>query len=349
VAYLDAQQRRVAVVKFIRPFLVVAGVAVLLVAVLNWEANKGRTATEGVTRVVQSTGKAENGGGKNRGTRVSVHRISEAAGSSLRSQGVTIALIAVGGALLLAAALWDRLSEFRFGGMTIKLLDPDLFRRLRSRVSDPDKVLQALELLSEKVQQAPREGGWRGLTDEAIESVIGEVTFTPEESIEVQDGAAVFVDGGGSPKEPALRVTTENQYLPDGQFHEKFVRAMNRAVEQRHAQCLYVLDREMLEVLAVLVFELPPGDAPILLDALGTRTDRKDLKARCLGAALIGTRYLHHAAAMLGRRSGLFFATNDPGHVELANLTELGFKLAGQEETEGLPAGEYWVQSPMLN
>jgi hypothetical protein len=325
-----------------RALLLVLGLVAIGLAAVSWEVDTGRIATETVSRTAPSSSEAQQP--------TEMTRSKEAASSSLRSESVTVALIALGGALVLGAAFWDRLSEFGFAGMTVKLLDPKLVQELRERAEDPDKALEAWELFLARLREAEKRGERvsGAMTEEAITDALSEVSFNPEDSIEVSDDREpqLVVDGGETARGPALRVTTEEQYLPADQFSERFLVTMERSLEEHHAQRLYILDVQLLEVLAVLVFELPAGDASIVLHALGSRVDRTDLEARCLGAALIGTRYLHHAAAMLGRPAGLFIDTENPDHNELSQLMELRFKLATPEEIGELPPSEYWVQYP---
>jgi hypothetical protein len=325
-----------------RALLLLLGLATIGLAAVSWELNTGRTTTETVSHAARSSAPGQQA--------LQVTKSTQAASSSLRSESVTVALIALGGAFILGAAFWDRLSEFGFAGMTVKLLDPKILKELRERAEDPDKALEAWELFLTKLQEAEKRGERVSgtMTEEAIDLALSEVSFNPEDSIEVSDDGEpqLVVDGGETARGPALRVTTEEQYLPAGQFSERFLATMDRSLQEHHAQRLYILDVQLLEVLAVLVFELPAGHAPVVLHALGSRVDREDLDARCLGAALIGTRYLHHAAAMLGRPSGVFIDTQHPDQTELAQLWELRFRIAAPEEIGELPPSEYWVQYP---
>lgn len=332
-----------------RILLAVVGLIVVASAIVSWESDRGRTTTEGVTRVTRPLGKGDGP----HGNRVSTHKTVEAAGNSLRSQAVMVALLTLGGALLLSAAFWDRLSELEFAGINIKLLDRT-FRQLRERSDDdPLKVVDALELVLKELGEAERRGESLDskLTAAAVDDAVEAVSFDLEDAIEVRDEPhpEVVVNGEGSPaRRPAYRVTTNFQYLPGGLFEDHFVKAMEKAVDEQGAQRLYVLDIEIQEVLAVAVFGLPPGNAPILLYAIGRRIAKSDsdLQARCLTAALLATEYLHHAAAMLGRPPGLFVAPEKPEGVELGRLRELHFRPAAPGEAANLPAADYWVKYP---
>jgi hypothetical protein len=56
--------------------------------------------------------------------------------------------------------------------------------------------------------------------------------------------------------------------------------------------------------------------------------------------------YLHRVAALLGRKPGLFIETQKPDPVEVAALSELGFKVGAPDLATGLEPSEYWVQYP---
>lgn len=321
-----------------RKLFFVLGILVLVGAGITWEGQTGRTSTEEVVRTPRGSGSTQS---------VQVLRSKEDPSSNLRSEAVTVALIALGGALLLAAAFWDRLEEVGFAGVTLKLLDRDLVREVRERADDSDKALEAWELLLEKLREAER-GHVRlssTLTQEAADEALAEVNFNPERSISVGADGRVEIDGDEI-GHPALRITTEDQYLPDGVFTERLMSVRDSSEEEENVQCLYALDVDMQEVLAAIIFELPAGEAPIVLRALGRRVDRPELQARCLGAALIGTMYLHRVTTLLGRKSGLFIETRQPDAVEVAALTELGFKVVAPDFETGLEPSEYWVQYP---
>lgn len=324
-----------------RYLLFAACLATTLLALLSWVGNRGLTTHETVTRENRSI-QRPGGGSPEEGS--TVHRVVVEPTSSLRSEALTITLATVAATLLLAVAFWDRLSEFRIGNMWFKLLDAKRVRQIRERTDDPDKALEAWELYLDMLGEAADEGKPvnKELADAAAEAAVREVQLELAEEVKVVPGEPPRIRIEGEPsEEQALWATSEPQYLPRGQFPPSLIEEVQgESANGRH--CIYLLDE--LEVLAAVSYEAPPS-APLLVHAVATRNDRRDLQATALAAAMLATRYLHVVSQALDRPPGLAIAT-DRGRTEPVTLQELGFRKAHAEETPGLPPGDYWIQSP---
>lgn len=152
----------------------------------------------------------------------------------------------------------------------------------------------------------------------------------------------------GRARDWRFRVTTSHQMLPNAHF-DRAVRAKVNQASRERGRRIYAIERDSLEVMAVLSYHLDEDiHRPLLITALGTRCDADDspeLFAMSLALVWLLKQYAHVIAEKAGRGAHVDMDASTKPEV-LATLEQLGFRNAPRVK-EFTPSGKHMRQDPV--
>jgi hypothetical protein len=152
----------------------------------------------------------------------------------------------------------------------------------------------------------------------------------------------------GRDRDWRFRVTTVHQVLPNAHF-DRAVRAKVNQASRERGRRIYALERDSLEVMAVLSYHLDEGaHRPLLITALGTRCDADgspELFAMSLALVWLLKQYAHVIAEKAGRGAYVDMDASTKPEV-LATLERLGFRNAPRVK-DFTPSGKHLRQDAL--